>query len=153
MSYFSCDAIWALSTVHRSGYHRKMDTSETSGDHTPLGDLTNATSSTSLQLIDPKEFKRGREQTPYASMSLDQRNQQNKKQCKSRQRKKGDSSHADNVREAHDKNIDDDGDAILHGADNYNVFQSLGIVLGTIYIALTLEREYDMFLVEAIIIC
>jgi len=47
-----------------------MDTFETSGDHTPLGDLTSG-----CQLIDPNECKQARERARYASMSLDQRNE------------------------------------------------------------------------------
>jgi hypothetical protein len=55
-----------------------MNIFETSGDRTPLGDLTNtisgcqSASNTRLQLIDPKECKRAREQAHYASISLDQ---------------------------------------------------------------------------------
>ena len=64
-----------------------MDTFETSGDHTPLGDLTSA-----CQLIDPNECKQARERARYASMSLDQRNEKKKKHRKSWQRKNGDSS-------------------------------------------------------------
>jgi hypothetical protein len=57
-----------------------MDTFETSGDRTLLGDLTNIisgcqnASNTRLQLIDPKECKQARERARYASMSFDQRN-------------------------------------------------------------------------------
>jgi hypothetical protein len=45
-----------------------------------------------LQLIDAKERKRAKERARYASMSLDQRNEKNKKRRESRQRKKGDPS-------------------------------------------------------------
>jgi hypothetical protein len=72
----------------------QMDTFQMSGGRTPLGDVTNTMrdSQAMSQLVDAKERKRANERARYASMSLDQRNEKNKKRRESRQRKKGDPS-------------------------------------------------------------